>query len=161
MVDTIKVPEKDNFQVITEHDSQNLIYDPSYLDIPRTDGIIFIQITLNEGRTLELKKAFYQQLAQRLHGELGVRIEDVFINLVEVKKIGPSARVSLNTRNRYDPAHGETRWPSLWKTCLPSLIVQNIPASGRTCVACSEREACLSLTTLFLIRQSSRRSSRL
>jgi len=54
--------------------------------IPRTDGIIFIQITLNEGRTLELKTAFHQQLAERLHGELGVRIEDVFINLVEVKK---------------------------------------------------------------------------
>jgi hypothetical protein len=54
--------------------------------IPRTDGIIFIQITLNEGRTLELKTAFYQNLAERLHGELGVRVEDVFINLVEVKK---------------------------------------------------------------------------
>ena len=40
LVDTIKVPEKDDFQVSTEHDSQNLIYDPSYLDIPRTDGII-------------------------------------------------------------------------------------------------------------------------
>ena len=46
MVDTINVPEKDNFQVITEHDSQNPIYDPSYLDITRTDGIIFIQINV-------------------------------------------------------------------------------------------------------------------
>jgi phenylpyruvate tautomerase PptA (4-oxalocrotonate tautomerase family) len=86
MVDTINVPEKDNFQVITEHDPESMIYDPSYLGIPRADGIIIIQITLNEGRTLELKKAFYKTVAQRLHGELGVRIEDVFINLVEVKK---------------------------------------------------------------------------
>ena len=86
MVDTINVPVKDNFQVITEHDQQSLIYDPSYLDIPRTDGIIIIQITLNEGRTVELKKAFYKTLAERLHGELGVRLGDVFINLVEVKK---------------------------------------------------------------------------
>ncbi|HEY3166770.1 MAG TPA: tautomerase family protein, partial [Candidatus Binatia bacterium] len=60
--------------------------DPSYLDIPRTDGFIIIQITLNEGRTLALKKLFYKTVAERLHGELGVRLEDVFINLVEVKK---------------------------------------------------------------------------
>lgn len=39
-----------------------------------------------KGRTVELKKAFYKALAERLHQELGVRLEDVFINLVEVKK---------------------------------------------------------------------------
>jgi phenylpyruvate tautomerase PptA (4-oxalocrotonate tautomerase family) len=63
-----------------------LIYDPSYLDIQRSDGIIFIQITLNVGRTVELKKNFYKTLAERLNRELGVRTEDVFVSLVEVKK---------------------------------------------------------------------------
>ena len=86
MVDTINVPPKDNFQVITEHDKDSLIYDPDYLSVPRTDAVIFIQITLVEGRTVELKKAFYKMLAHRLNQELGVRMEDVFINLVEVKK---------------------------------------------------------------------------
>lgn len=86
MMDTIKVPPKDNFQIITEHDADGLIYDSEYLNIARTDGVIFIQITLNEGRTVEVKKAFYRTLAQRLHDELGVRREDVLINLVEVKK---------------------------------------------------------------------------
>jgi len=86
MMDTINVPAKDNFQIITEHDRDSLIYDPSYLDISRTDGVIIIQITLNEGRTVDLKKAFFQAVAQRLNKELGVRTEDVFIGLVEVKK---------------------------------------------------------------------------
>ncbi|HEX9443363.1 MAG TPA: tautomerase family protein [Candidatus Binatia bacterium] len=86
MVDAINVPAKDNFQIITEHDENGLIYDPSYLDVRRTDGIIFIQITLNEGRSVELKKAFYKTLAERLHRELDVRMEDVFVSLVEVKK---------------------------------------------------------------------------
>ncbi len=86
MLDTINVPQKDNFQIITEHDKNSLIYDPEYLNIQRTDGIVVIQITLNEGRTLERKKAFYKQLAERLHAELGIRMEDVFINLIEVKK---------------------------------------------------------------------------
>ncbi len=74
------------FHIITEHDKDSLVYDPGYLDIQRTDGIVIIQITLNEGRTLERKKAFYKLLAERLHEELGIRMEDVFISLVEVKK---------------------------------------------------------------------------
>jgi len=86
MTDTINVPLKDNFQIITEHDENGLVYDPEYLDIQRTDGIVIIQITLNEGRTVEIKKAFYKRLAERLHSLLGIRMEDVFISLVEVKK---------------------------------------------------------------------------
>src|ERR1051325_1759591 len=79
MIETINVPPQDNFQVITEHDKHGLVYDPEYLGIRRGDGVIFIQITLNEGRTLEMKKAFYKLLAERLHGELDVRMEDVLI----------------------------------------------------------------------------------
>src|ERR1700752_25950 len=86
MVDTINVPPKDNFQIITEHDENSLIYNSEYLNIQRTDGIVVIQITLNEGRTVELKKAFYKRLAERLHEGLGIRMEDVFISLIEVKK---------------------------------------------------------------------------
>jgi phenylpyruvate tautomerase PptA (4-oxalocrotonate tautomerase family) len=86
MVDTINVPPKDNFQIISQHDKESLVYDPEYLGIQRTDGIVIIQITLNEGRTVERKKALYKRLAERLHEELDIRMEDVFINLVEVKK---------------------------------------------------------------------------
>jgi hypothetical protein len=35
---------------------------------------------------VELKKNFYKTVAERLHAELGVRGEDVFVSLVEVKK---------------------------------------------------------------------------
>ena len=86
MVDSINVPSKDNFQIITEHNKESLLYDTEYLNIQRTDGIVIIQIILNEGRTVELKKAFYKRLAERLHQELNIRMEDIFISLVEVKK---------------------------------------------------------------------------
>lgn len=86
MMDTINVPPKDNFHIITEHRNDSLVYDPEYLNVERTDGIVIIQITLNEGRTIELKKAFYRRLAERLHEALNIRMEDIFINLVEVKK---------------------------------------------------------------------------
>jgi phenylpyruvate tautomerase PptA (4-oxalocrotonate tautomerase family) len=85
MTEVIGVPARDNFQVIAEHDG-GLVYDAAYLGIERTDGILLIQITLSEGRTVEAKQRFYRLLAGRLHAELGVRPGDVFINLVEVKK---------------------------------------------------------------------------
>lgn len=82
----INVPDKDNFQVLAEHDDDHFVYDPAYLGINRTDGVVFIQITLNEGRTTEQKKLLYKTIAEGLNREAGVRPEDVFINLVEVKK---------------------------------------------------------------------------
>ena len=86
MVEAIQVPKDDHFQVITEHDKSGHVYDPDYLGIHRSDGILFIQITLSEGRSVEAKQALYKRIAERLNIELGVRTEDVFINLVEVKK---------------------------------------------------------------------------
>ncbi|MFJ2524903.1 tautomerase family protein [Pseudomonas capeferrum] len=83
---TINVPEHDNFQVLTEHDDDRLVNDPQYLGIARTDGQVFIQITLSEGRTVDQKKALYLAIAEGLNREAGVRKEDVFINLVEVRK---------------------------------------------------------------------------
>jgi len=86
MVEAIKVPEQDKFQIITEHDETGLIYDASYLGISRTDGVILIQITLNAGRTVEAKKALYARIVQLLREVPGVRPEDVFVSLVEVPK---------------------------------------------------------------------------
>jgi 4-oxalocrotonate tautomerase len=86
MLETLNVPLKDKFQVITEHTRDSLIYDPDYLDIDRTDGFIAIQITLSEGRSVETKKAFYKRVVEGLRSELDVRPQDVFISLVEVRK---------------------------------------------------------------------------
>lgn len=82
----IGVPANDRFQVITEHPKGGLIFDPGYLGIERSEALIMIQITLNEGRSLELKKRLYKSIADQLNSRLSIRREDVFINLVEVKK---------------------------------------------------------------------------
>jgi len=86
MVSELKAPADDRFQVITEHDSDSLIYDPAYLNIQRSDQVIFIQITLNAGRTLEMKRRFYRAVAKTLAARAGIRTQDVLINLVEVAK---------------------------------------------------------------------------
>ena len=86
MVDVLTVPKNDRFQIIAEHPADALIADENYLGIRRTQDCIFIQLTLNAGRTVEQKKAFYKVVADTLHARLGLRPEDVFINLIEVQK---------------------------------------------------------------------------
>jgi phenylpyruvate tautomerase PptA (4-oxalocrotonate tautomerase family) len=78
------VPEGDEFQVISDHDSAGLIYDPGYLDIDRDDDVVFTQRTFNEGRSVEVKRALYARIAQLLTDNPGVRRENVFVSLVEV-----------------------------------------------------------------------------
>jgi phenylpyruvate tautomerase PptA (4-oxalocrotonate tautomerase family) len=85
MRSTINVPVDDNFQILSEHDRRGLNFEPSYLGIGHTDELVLVQITLNEGRTLEQKKLLFKSIADGL-AELGMRREDVLVNLVEVKK---------------------------------------------------------------------------
>ena len=85
LVETIDVPARDRFQLLTEHEPGDLVYDSEYLGIARSDNIVIIQITLSAGRSLEKKRKLYRRVAHNL-GELGVRREDVWINLVEVAK---------------------------------------------------------------------------
>jgi 4-oxalocrotonate tautomerase len=86
MTDFLNVPKDDLFQVITAHPKTGLQLDPDYLGIHRSDDCIFLQITLNSGRTAEMKQRFYKAVADGLHEGLKVRKEDVLINLVEVPK---------------------------------------------------------------------------
>ena len=85
LVETIDVPALDRFQLLTEHEQGDLVYDSSYLGIARSDGVVIVQITLSAGRSLEKKRALYRAIAANL-AALGVRREDVWINLVEVSK---------------------------------------------------------------------------
>jgi 4-oxalocrotonate tautomerase len=72
--------------VISEHAQDSLIIDPTYLAVERSAEALIIQLILNEGRTVEVKKAFYKAVADGLHERVGLRREDVVIVLVEVKK---------------------------------------------------------------------------
>jgi 4-oxalocrotonate tautomerase len=86
LVETISIPAQDRFQIITEHDPADFIFDPQYLNISRTPDIAIIQIALSSGRSVDIKKALYKRMAELLQQEAGLRKEDVFINLVEVAK---------------------------------------------------------------------------
>src|SRR5689334_19353393 len=85
LVDTIQVPAADRFQLLTEHERGDLVYDPGYLGIARSQDIVIVQITISAGRTLDKKRALFRRIADNLHA-LGLRREDVWVNLVEVAK---------------------------------------------------------------------------
>ncbi len=86
MVETLNVPKDDLFQVIAQHAQSEMQFDRDYLGIHRSDDCVFVQITLNGGRTVEMKQRFYKTVADGLHATLQLRREDVLINLVEVTK---------------------------------------------------------------------------
>jgi len=86
LLDVLGIPKNDRFQIITEHPKDGLQFDRDYLGVHRSDECVFLQITLNSGRTVEMKQRFYKAVADGLHEALKLRREDVFINLVEVPK---------------------------------------------------------------------------
>src|ERR1700761_921142 len=85
MNQTAKVPANDKFMIVSTHSTGDLIFpEQGYLGIEYTAGIVMIQITWNAGRTTEVKKALYRKSADDIHDRVGVRKQDVWINLVEV-----------------------------------------------------------------------------
>ncbi|HZO02674.1 MAG TPA: tautomerase family protein [Burkholderiales bacterium] len=86
LVEAVGVPPLDRFQLLTEHELGDIVYDSNYLGIARTSNLVIVQITLSQGRTLEQKRALYRRIAANLASAVGLRKEDVWINLVEVAK---------------------------------------------------------------------------
>ncbi len=86
MREAFNVPEEDRFVVVSEHSESEFQFSRTYLDIARSDDLVIIQITANNGRTVEQKKALFARIAELLSEEPGLRKEDVFVNVVEVAK---------------------------------------------------------------------------
>ena len=66
MRDTFDVPEVNRFILITEHDEVDFDYGANYLGIARSDDLVIIQLTVNNTRPLEKKKALYRRIVELL-----------------------------------------------------------------------------------------------
>jgi 4-oxalocrotonate tautomerase len=82
----LKVPLEERFHIFAEHGHGNLVIDQTYLGIERSVDAIVVQVTLNEGRDAEVKRGFYRTLADGLRERIGLRPDDLVVNLVEVKR---------------------------------------------------------------------------
>lgn len=86
LVATANVPADDRFHVIEEVEHDRLVAHPTYGGVERSENALFVQITLNAGRTVDVKRALYADIAKRLQESVDVRPDDVLVSLVEVTK---------------------------------------------------------------------------
>lgn len=82
MLAAFQVPERDRYQIVHEHAPSRMIVQDTGLDIPRTDKVVFIQVT-SRPRGLEKKKVFYKLVCEELEKSCGIAATDVIISIVE------------------------------------------------------------------------------
>ncbi len=63
-----------------------MICSSEYLGIAHTGSVTFIQITCNEGHTVEMKKALFSNIASEIARGGAIDAADIIVHLVEVKK---------------------------------------------------------------------------
>lgn len=87
MLDTFNVPTEDHFQIISAHaPGTEIVRPPSYLGIEYSDDLTVIQITCNDTRSLDQKRALFAAIADNLAADPGLRRQDVLVSLIEVRQ---------------------------------------------------------------------------
>jgi 4-oxalocrotonate tautomerase len=81
MVEAIAIPADDRFVVVSEHSEVDLVYDPQYLGVHRSDRIVIVQITMSLGRNR--RENFFQRMAEILSESPGLRTQDLMTVVVE------------------------------------------------------------------------------
>ena len=82
MLEHFAAPDRDRYQLITEHKPGQIIAEDTGLGFERTDDIVVVQIA-QQGRSVDQKQAMYRALADRLHTETGMAPTDVIVSVVE------------------------------------------------------------------------------
>ncbi|PPF55622.1 tautomerase family protein [Clavibacter michiganensis] len=82
LVDVYGLPERDRFQIVTEHAPGRLTALDVGLGIERSEQVVIIQIFTQAGRSTEEKQEFFRTLAASL-AEVGVAGEDLVVGFVE------------------------------------------------------------------------------
>ncbi|MBE7637393.1 tautomerase family protein [Sneathiella sp. P13V-1] len=85
MRETFNVPEDDQFMTVNELSAANFSYNGKYLNVQRSQDLIYIQIFAMNTRNKDQKKALFQKIVERLRLDPGVRSEDILINIVEAQ----------------------------------------------------------------------------
>jgi 4-oxalocrotonate tautomerase len=86
LVSQANVPADDRFHVIHELPASALVAHPTYGGVDRSDDLIVVEITLNAGRTVDVKKNLYADMAARLGQAVDLRADDLLVSLIEVTK---------------------------------------------------------------------------
>ena len=79
MLETLGVPENDRYQIVTQHDENEMIILDTGLGFSRTHEVVVFSL-VSRPRTVAQKERFYKKLAMRLNEKMGVNPSDVMVN---------------------------------------------------------------------------------
>ncbi|MGW5665179.1 tautomerase family protein [Streptomyces sp. NPDC003758] len=109
LLDVLDIPERDRFQVITEHDADHVIALDAGLGFERSDRLVMIQIFTQSGRTTEVKQRLFHTIAEQLE-PLGIRGEE---------SSSASWRTALRTGRSASDAPSTPRLPGRTRPLTP------------------------------------------
>lgn len=81
MLEAFKVPVRDRYQIVHEHEPSRVRIEDTGLGIPRTDKVVLVQVTTRP-RTTDEKTNFYRLLSEALSKHCGIAPSDVMVNFV-------------------------------------------------------------------------------
>jgi hypothetical protein len=76
-----KVPERDRYQIVTEHSPNRLVMQDTGLGIERTKDLVVLTI-ITSPRTTHAKQDFYAELTEQLKVSCGISPSDVIVSVV-------------------------------------------------------------------------------
>mgnify|MGYP001809887372 CR=1 FL=1 len=86
LVQTCGVPPDDLFQLLCRFEPEDMIIDPSFGGVSRSDRACIVEITFLSGRSDDQKRALYLHIAQCAEAA-GLRPDDVMVALTENGRI--------------------------------------------------------------------------
>ena len=82
MVRSFNVPERDRYQILTEHEASHFRALDTGLNIPRTDKFVLLEVA-SRPRDQDEKLDFYNSLCESLAAICGMASSDVMISFVQ------------------------------------------------------------------------------
>jgi phenylpyruvate tautomerase PptA (4-oxalocrotonate tautomerase family) len=82
MVETFKVPDRDRYQILNEHEASNFRALDTGLGIPRTDKFLLLEI-VTRPRSQAEKLDFYARLSDALLAKCGMNACDVMVSITQ------------------------------------------------------------------------------
>jgi len=82
MLAAFGVPERDRYQIVTEHPRSHMVIEDTGLGLVRTDRLVVVQVTTRK-RKKKMKEAFYRLLCEELERACGIPPSDVMVTMVE------------------------------------------------------------------------------
>lgn len=76
-----KVPQRDRYQIVTEHKPYHFVIQDTGLGIERTRNLVVLTVVTSP-RSTESKQAFYAELTRELEEHCGIAPTDVIVSIV-------------------------------------------------------------------------------